>query len=31
MQVRFRGEIQRDGTPVQTKTWADLNENVTIP
>jgi hypothetical protein len=31
MQVRFRGEIQRDGTTVQTKFWPDLNESVTIP
>jgi uncharacterized protein DUF4157 len=31
MQVRFRGVIERDGTPVQTKEWTDLNENVTIP
>jgi uncharacterized protein DUF4157 len=29
--VEFRGEIQRDGAPVQTKQWKDIDATVTIP
>ena len=29
--VQFRGEIQRDNTPVQTRLWTDINANVTMP
>ena len=29
--VEFRGEIQRDGAPVQTKGWKDIDTTVTVP